>query len=68
MKRPICHWDTPYGRYSISEWSAMIAEAGFLIRRLHEPRPTPEQVQRKPSLEKSYRLPMCVILDLVKPG
>ncbi len=67
MKRLIYHWDTPYGRYTLSEWTTMIAEAGFLIRRLHEPRPTPEQVQRNPHLEDSYCLPTFLIFELVKP-
>ena len=35
----------------------MIAEAGFLVRRIHEPRPTQEQVKRIPDLDDCYRLP-----------
>lgn len=66
MKRLKYHWETPYWRYTLSEWSEMIAEAGFLIRRIHEPRPTEEQVQQNPHLEDSCRLPIFLIFDLVK--
>lgn len=46
----------------------MIAEAGFAIRRLHEPGPTPEQVKRNSDLEDSARLPMFLVFDLTKPS
>jgi 2-polyprenyl-3-methyl-5-hydroxy-6-metoxy-1,4-benzoquinol methylase len=68
MQRLIYHWDTPYWRCTLTEWTAMIAEAGFLMRRLHEPRPTPEQVQRNPNLDDCFRLPSFLAFDLVKPG
>lgn len=66
MQRLRYHWDTPYWRYTLTEWSALIAEAGFLIRRLHEPRPTIEQVQRNPYISDSYMLPCFLIFDLLK--
>lgn len=68
MKRLIYHWDTPYWRHTLAEWSEMIAASGFLIRRLHEPRATAEQVQRNPHLEDAFRLPYVLIFDLVKPA
>jgi len=68
MRRLIYHWDTPYWRHSIAGWSALIAEAGFLIRRLHEPRPTEEQVASNPHIEDARRLPSFLIFDLVKVG
>jgi len=68
MKRLKCHWETPYWRYTLSEWSEMIAEAGFLTHRIHEPRPTEEQAGENPHIEDSYRLPIFLIFDLVKPG
>jgi hypothetical protein len=66
MKRLMKQWDAPYWRHTLSEWSAMIAEAGFAIRQLHEPRPTPAQVQRNPHVEDAYRLPYVLIFDLVR--
>lgn len=66
MKRLIQHFDTPYWRHTLSEWSAMIAQAGFLIRRVYEPRATAEQVQRNRHLEDARRLPYVLILELVK--
>ena len=68
MQRLRYHWDAPTWRYTLSGWSVLIAEAGFLIRRLDEPRPTEEQVQRNPNLEDCYRLPAFLIFELVKPG
>ncbi len=66
MGRLIYHWDTPYWRYTLAEWSELIAKARFLIRRMYEPRPTVEQVERNPYIEDSYRLPCFLIFDLVK--
>jgi hypothetical protein len=66
MARLTAHWETPYWRHTLGEWSRMIADAGFLIRRLHEPRPTLEQVARVPELADCARLPYFLILDLVK--
>jgi 2-polyprenyl-3-methyl-5-hydroxy-6-metoxy-1,4-benzoquinol methylase len=68
MSRLSYHWVTPSWRYTLSEWSSLIAEAGFLIRRLEEPRPTAEQVQDNPHLDDCYRLPYFLIFDLVKQG
>jgi 2-polyprenyl-3-methyl-5-hydroxy-6-metoxy-1,4-benzoquinol methylase len=66
MLRLRYYWDTPYWRYTLTEWSSLLAEAGFLIRRLHEPRPSAEQVQRQPQLSDCYKLPYFLIFDLVK--
>jgi len=66
MRRLKYHWETPEWRYTLSEWSEMIAEAGFLICRLHEPRPTEEQVRQNRHLDDARRLPYFLIFDLVK--
>lgn len=66
MQRLTYHWDAPTWRYTLAGWSQLVAEAGFLIRRLDEPRPTKEQVQRNPHLEDCYRLPAFLIFELVK--
>ncbi|MDP9372378.1 MAG: class I SAM-dependent methyltransferase [Chloroflexota bacterium] len=58
-------WETPYWHKTLAEWSGLIAEAGFLIRRLHEPRPTQEKVAQNPNLDDCYRLPYFIIFDLV---
>ena len=67
MKRLIYHWHTPYWRRTLSEWSELVAEADFLIRRLYEPRPTEEQIARNPHIEDAYRLPGFLIFVVVKP-
>lgn len=66
MPRLAYFWHTPCWRYTFTDWSRMIADAGFLIRRMHEPRPTDDQVARQPRLEDCSRLPYFLILDLVK--
>lgn len=66
MRRLEYHWNTPYWRYTLAEWSDLTAEAGFLIGRLYEPRPTKEQVDRNPHIEDAYRLPSFLIFELVK--
>lgn len=50
---------------TLEEWSTLFADAGFLIARLHEPHPTPEQVERVPDLDDSSRIPYFVVFDLV---
>jgi len=65
MSRLGYHWDTPYWRCTITEWSEIIAEAGFLIQRLYEPRPTKDALARNPNLEDASRLPMFLIFELV---
>jgi 2-polyprenyl-3-methyl-5-hydroxy-6-metoxy-1,4-benzoquinol methylase len=67
MERLRYAWDAPFWRLTLHEWSELIAGAGFLMRRLYEPRPTAEQVARHPRLEPSARLPGFLIVELVKP-
>lgn len=66
MQRLTYHWTSPYWRHTITEWSDMIAAAGFLIRRLVEPRPTLEQITRNPHIEDTYRLPAFLIWEVAK--
>jgi 2-polyprenyl-3-methyl-5-hydroxy-6-metoxy-1,4-benzoquinol methylase len=66
MRRLTYHWTSPYWRHTLAEWSELIAGAGFLIRRLAEPRPSLEQVARVPHIEDAYRLPSFLIWDVVK--
>ena len=66
MGRLLYHWDSPYWRHTLEEWSVMVAEAGFLMRRLLEPRPTEAQVIENPHLEDAYRLPAFLIVDAVR--
>jgi len=63
MPRLLAHWSTPYWRLTLTEWTELLASAGFFIRRLLEPRPTPEQVAGRPELEDCFFL----VVDAVKP-
>ncbi|HEV2132228.1 MAG TPA: class I SAM-dependent methyltransferase [Longimicrobiaceae bacterium] len=67
MPRLAYPWMTPFWRHTLEEWTAMIVAAGFLIRRLREPHPTAEQVERRPELEDCSRLPYFLIFELLRP-
>ncbi len=62
------HWETPYWSRTIEEWSEILLAAGFLIRRLREPRPSAQAVVEVPDLEDSLRLPSFLIFDAIKSG
>jgi 2-polyprenyl-3-methyl-5-hydroxy-6-metoxy-1,4-benzoquinol methylase len=64
MERLTTHWATPAWHHTLSEWSAMITDAGFTIDLLDEPRPTAEQVARNPKFESAIRFPFFLIVGL----
>jgi len=68
MARLDRYWTTPIVRLTIDGWSRLAAEAGFLIRRIYEPRPSVEDLERWPALDDCRDFPSFVILDLVKPA
>ena len=51
MERLVSHWESPAWRRTLTEWSQVIGEAGFVMSGLNEPRPTQEQIARQPALE-----------------
>lgn len=67
MPRLLHPWRTPCWRLTLAGWSGKVADAGFLVRRLHEPRPTDEQAARRPELDDCRRLPYFLVFDLVRP-
>lgn len=67
MPRLERHWETPYWSRTIEEWSDILFGAGFLIRRLREPRPSADAVRKIPTLEDGLRLPSFLIFDAIKP-
>jgi 2-polyprenyl-3-methyl-5-hydroxy-6-metoxy-1,4-benzoquinol methylase len=67
MARLLYPWATPCWRYTLAQWSTQIAAAGYMIRRLHEPRPSVEQVRDHPELEDCARVPYFLIFDIAKP-
>jgi 2-polyprenyl-3-methyl-5-hydroxy-6-metoxy-1,4-benzoquinol methylase len=66
MPRLVAHWSTPYWRMTLAESTGLLARAGFLIRRLDEPRPTPEQIAERPDLEDCSRVPFFLVVEAVK--
>ena len=64
MARLMYPWETPCWGLTLSEWSELMSGAGFLIRRIHEPRPTEDQVRRLPQMDDCYRLPYFLVSDL----
>ena len=65
MSRLKRYWTTPIVRFTIEGWSQAIERAGFLIRRIYEPRPTPEDVARQPGLDDCLDFPAFLVFDLV---
>jgi SAM-dependent methyltransferase len=61
-------WRTPYRRFTLTEWSDLTQGAGFMLRRIHEPRPDAALVAANPDLEDCYRMPFFLIFDAVKTG
>jgi hypothetical protein len=59
-------WRTPYRRFALAEWAGLIHGAGFLLRRVHEPRPNADLVAANPDLEDCFRMPFFLIFDAVK--
>jgi len=55
----------PSWNRTLEEWSAIFAQAGFLIVQLIEPRPTEKQVKQIPALDDCSRIPYYLIFDLV---
>jgi 2-polyprenyl-3-methyl-5-hydroxy-6-metoxy-1,4-benzoquinol methylase len=60
-------WDTPFHRYTLSEWCALIRDAGFVLRCLHEPRPDAALVAARPELDDCARMPFFLIFELSRP-
>jgi 2-polyprenyl-3-methyl-5-hydroxy-6-metoxy-1,4-benzoquinol methylase len=59
-------WRTPFRRLTLTQWSRLIAVAGFAIRRLAEPTPSVELLAAHPQLEDCGMMPFFLIFDLVK--
>jgi SAM-dependent methyltransferase len=68
MPRLRYSWETPRWRLSLSEWSTAVRGAGLVMAGLREPRPTAEQVARRPELEDCRRLPYFLVIDGWKVG
>jgi 2-polyprenyl-3-methyl-5-hydroxy-6-metoxy-1,4-benzoquinol methylase len=59
-------WTSPFLRLTFEGWSELIEQAGFLIRRVYEPRPTEAEAAAMPEVEDCRDFPSFLIFDLVK--
>ncbi|MBI1900262.1 MAG: methyltransferase domain-containing protein [Planctomycetia bacterium] len=66
MARLKYHWRTPFRRYTLTQWSDLIRDAGFFIQNLHEPRPSAELVAAHPELDDCFRMPFFLIFEIMK--
>jgi 2-polyprenyl-3-methyl-5-hydroxy-6-metoxy-1,4-benzoquinol methylase len=64
MARLNRYWTTPISRLTIEGWTEATERAGFLVRRIYEPRPTLEDVERWPEIEDCRDFPSFIIFDL----
>jgi 2-polyprenyl-3-methyl-5-hydroxy-6-metoxy-1,4-benzoquinol methylase len=53
---------------TLSEWLNWFTGAGFVLRRIEEPRPTAQALAAHPDLEDCDRLPYFLFIDAVKPA
>ena len=65
MERLTANWETPRWYHTLTELSETVAEAGFMIRRMVEPRPIEGQVRQNPDLDDCYRVPYFLIFEVV---
>ncbi|MBV8763245.1 MAG: class I SAM-dependent methyltransferase [Deltaproteobacteria bacterium] len=63
MKRLVHHFATVQYRYTLEQWSRMIEDAGLVIARLREPRPSEAAIAKRPELADAARLPYFLIVD-----
>ncbi|HUS31230.1 MAG TPA: class I SAM-dependent methyltransferase [Kofleriaceae bacterium] len=63
MKRLVHHFETVQYRYTLEQWSRMLEDAGLVIARLREPRPSDAAVAARPELADAARLPYFLIVD-----
>lgn len=59
------HFATVQYRYTLEDWSCAFEEAGLVIRRLREPRPSAETLAALPQLSGAARVPYFLIFELV---
>jgi 2-polyprenyl-3-methyl-5-hydroxy-6-metoxy-1,4-benzoquinol methylase len=69
----VMHWNMPrltqpfrtvQYRFTLEMWSRMIEEAGLVIRRLREPRPSATALAKRPEMADAARLPYILIFEL----
>jgi 2-polyprenyl-3-methyl-5-hydroxy-6-metoxy-1,4-benzoquinol methylase len=53
---------------TLSEWLNWFIGAGFVLRRIEEPRPTAQALAAHPDLEDADRLPYFLFIDAAKPA
>jgi 2-polyprenyl-3-methyl-5-hydroxy-6-metoxy-1,4-benzoquinol methylase len=63
MKRLVHRFETVQYRFTLEQWSRMIEDAGLVIARLREPRPSVDAIAKRPELADAARLPYFLIVD-----
>jgi SAM-dependent methyltransferase len=59
---------TPGLHTTLETWVTWVLTAGFQIRAIREPRPTPEALASHPDLEDATRVPYFMLFDVVRAG
>ena len=67
--REFTWWDRQFINMhrTLSSYVAAFLDAGFTLEGLHEPTPSPEQLERNPHFDDEYRAPNFIIYHLRKP-
>ncbi|UCD93192.1 MAG: class I SAM-dependent methyltransferase [Methanobacteriota archaeon] len=66
MERLIIHFETTAFHRTLTDYANALNDAGFLISRLKEPRPTKKGVELYPIMEEINRIPHSIIFETVK--
>ena len=64
MRRLPMRFRTLQFRFTLEQWSSMIAAAGLVITRLWEPRPSEAAVEARPELADARRVPFFLLFEL----
>jgi 2-polyprenyl-3-methyl-5-hydroxy-6-metoxy-1,4-benzoquinol methylase len=64
MRRLKHHWSTVSYGFTVSDWSEMAEDSGFVMQSIREPRPTKNQIRIHPELEPCSRVPLFLVFKL----
>jgi ubiquinone/menaquinone biosynthesis C-methylase UbiE len=68
VKQGVPKFKVPRFTHTLSEWLNMLIDAGFILERVGEPRPSDETVQALPSLQDAQVVAYFLHLRVRKPG
>lgn len=68
MKRLTQQFETTSFHRTLSDYAQALNQAGFVISRSNEPRPTKRGMEKHPLMKLSLRIPQSIVVEAVKLG